>query len=95
MRHILNPTDPDAGTNRTNAVSRDNLMNGVGLGYDGNSNDVYINNVGTYGRWWASTVGDESRSYGLDIFNDGYLQPSGTNGRNIGRAVRCVYYLHW
>ena len=30
-----NPTDPDAGTNRTNAVSRDNLMTGASLGYDG------------------------------------------------------------
>ena len=43
------PTDPDAGTNRANAVSRDNLMNEVSLGYDGSYGYYSLFNVGTNG----------------------------------------------
>ena len=90
MRFLPNPTDPDAGTNRTNAVSRDNLMNGAGLGYVGSYNEILLYNVGIAGHWWSSTVSDNSNNaYRLYIsLNDSLIRPRAGNNKNTGRAVR-------
>ena len=90
---LENPTDPDAGTNRTNAVSSDNLMNEAGLKYSGNYiiNDT-LNNVGVAGTWWSSTIVNTRYSYNLRINNHvDVLRPQSDNDdSHIGRAVRCI-----
>ena len=85
-----NPTDPDAGTNRTNAVSRDNLMNNVELGYDGQSVGTTIANVGVRGLWWSSTRNGTSSSPYLAIDMNGITYPSDSGARYSGRSVRCL-----
>ncbi|MBR3233442.1 hypothetical protein IKG12_01090 [Candidatus Saccharibacteria bacterium] len=86
-----NPTDPDAGTNRTNAVSRDNLMEGAGLGYDGFYNTTSLNYVGAYGLRLSSTIRNTEYPYGADVNISGGILPR-YHGRtkNIGFAVRCA-----
>ena len=85
-----NPTDPNAGTNRTNAVSRDNLMNNVELGYDGQSVGTAIGNVGVRGLWWSSTRNGTSSSLYLAIDMNGIAYPSDSGARYSGRSVRCL-----
>ncbi|MBR3233719.1 hypothetical protein IKG12_02570 [Candidatus Saccharibacteria bacterium] len=84
------PTDPNAGTNRTNAVSRDNLMNNVELGYDGQSVSTAIGNVGVRGLWWSSTRSGTSSSLYLAIDMNGITYPSDSGARYSGRSVRCL-----
>ena len=90
-----NPTDPDAGTNRTNAVSSDNLMTEAGLKYSGNYviNNL-LNNVGVAGTWWSSTIVNTRYSYNLRINNNvDVLRPQSDNDdRYIGRSVRCFFF---
>ena len=85
-----NPTDPNAGTNRTNAVSRDNLMNNEELGYDGQSVGTAIGNVGVRGLWWSSTRSGTSSSLYLAIDMNGIAYPSDSGARYSGRSVRCL-----
>ena len=86
-----NPTDPDAGTNRTNAVSRDNLMNGASLGYSGHYTGTILNYVGERGLWWLSTIhNNSSYSYFLLINTSGSIQSKGSGYKYIGRSVRCL-----
>ena len=90
-----NPTDPDAGTNRTNAVSRDNLMNGTSLGYSGYFYDTSLNNIGSVGVWWSSTSSDNVSAYYLDITKVNHVGPQNNNSTKVlGRSVRCLL-LHW
>ena len=90
MRFLPNPTDPDAGTNRTNAVSRDNLMNGLGLKYNGQYINKDLDFVGTDGFWWMSAIRNNTYSYSSRINTDGYIYPQGQSVQNMGRAVRCI-----
>ena len=87
-----NPTDPNAGTNRTNAVSRDNLMNEAELNYNGIYNKTSLDDVGALGRWHASTINRTSASYFLyvDDLNDN-ISPQRDGNKYFGRAVRCVF----
>ena len=85
-----NPTDPNAGTNRTNAVSRDNLMNGLGLEYCGGYGSS-LSLVGTLGFWWSSAIIHATHSYGLYVdTSDGILSPQSNSTKYIGRSVRCL-----
>ena len=89
MYYILNPTDPDAGTDRKNAVSRDNLMNGVGLGYDGYYSSASLNTVGIGATWQSSTISDDVKnSYSFGINAGGTLSPQYSHTKSIGRSVR-------
>ena len=81
---------PDAGTNRTNAVSRDNLMNGLGLKYNGQYINKDLDFVGTDGFWWMSAIRNNTYSYSSRINTDGYIYPQGQSVQNMGRAVRCI-----
>ncbi|MBR3233699.1 hypothetical protein IKG12_02465 [Candidatus Saccharibacteria bacterium] len=83
-----NPTDPNAGTNRTNAVSRDNLMNGVSLGYSGNYSSKALNVVGIDGHWQSSTISNTDYSYNLRITTEGTVNPQNRGNKFIGRSVR-------
>ena len=83
-----NPTDPDAGTNRTNAVSRDNLMNEAELGYDGNYSGNSLRSVGTNGEWNSSTTRDTRFLEFLYTNTDSYIYPQGDGSKYFGRAVR-------
>ena len=86
---LSEPTDPDAGTNRTNAVSRDNLMEGAGLRYDGRYVNAALNNIDTNGSWWSSTIMSTIASHTLGVGTDGGIYPKGSNSnKNYGRAVR-------
>ena len=86
-----NPTDPDAGTNRTNAVSRDNLMNEASLGYDGYYRDFVLDSISENGNYWSSTIVGALGSYYLNIRTDEAILPqSYANNKYIGRSVRCA-----
>ena len=87
---LPNPTDPDAGTNRTNAVSRDNLMNGAELRYDGFYNATSLNYVGGAGGRWSATVSSDSQVYRLDVYPDGRIYPNDAGTRQLGRSVRYI-----
>ena len=97
MHYILNPTDPDAGTNRTNAVSRDNLMNEASLKYSGDYDIGLLYNVGAGGFWWSSTIlsGNSSRLLGTTNFDA--INPQGGSNKNVGRTVRysqiAIFYI--
>ena len=84
------PTDPDAGTNRANAVSRDNLMNEVSLGYDGSYGYYSLFNVGTNGIWWTSDIYDDGYSRYLGLFTDGRINPQDRYHKYTGYSVRCA-----
>ncbi|MBR3233297.1 hypothetical protein IKG12_00330 [Candidatus Saccharibacteria bacterium] len=88
MHYILNPTDPDAGTNRINAVSRDNLMEGAGLKYGGYYGSTTLNNVGTRGYWWVSTIRGTNGAYSLLMYSDNTIYPQGNSDKYVGRSVR-------
>ncbi|MBR2864460.1 hypothetical protein IKE88_02870 [Candidatus Saccharibacteria bacterium] len=85
-----NPTDPNAGTNRINAVSRDNLMNEVSLGYDGSYGYYSLFNVGTNGIWWTSDIYNDSYSHYLGLFTDGRINPQDKYHKYTGYSVRCA-----
>ena len=48
-----------------------------------------VDNAGTYGYYWSSTVDDASNAYGV-IFGSGDLDPADNDGRNNGFSVRLV-----
>ena len=83
-----NPTDPNAGTNRTNAVSRDNLMNEAGLKYDGYYLPMTLEIIGIGGVWLSSIIRDANRAYFLSVNIDNGIFPLNNNSKSIGRAVR-------
>ncbi len=85
---LPNPTDPDAGTNRTNAVSRDNLMNGAGLEYSGVYSGTVLNNISANGNWWSYAIDGSSNSYLLYIATDSDIAPRGIHAKFLGRSVR-------
>ncbi|MBR2864471.1 hypothetical protein IKE88_02925 [Candidatus Saccharibacteria bacterium] len=85
-----NPTDPDAGTNRTNAVSRDNLMNGASLGYDGAYVATLLDAVGRSGFWWSSAINTSRGSIFMKVHDTGIINPRDDNNKYPGRAVRCA-----
>ncbi|MBR2864180.1 hypothetical protein IKE88_01360 [Candidatus Saccharibacteria bacterium] len=79
----------DAGTNRTNAVSRDNLMNGAGLGYDGYYLQVALYRIGLAGLWWSSTIRSTSNTYYLGTNSDqDSISPQNIADKYTGRAMR-------
>ena len=82
------PTDPNAGTDRNNAVSRDNLMNGAGLKYDGYYLPMTLEIIGIGGVWWSSIIRDANRAYFLSVNIDNGIFPLNNNSKSIGRAVR-------
>ena len=84
-----NPTDPDAGTNRTDAVSRDNLMNEVSLGYSGIYVNGVLDDVSASGSWWSSTIDHSTSSYASRVANAGSnINPQNSNQKRYGRSVR-------
>ncbi|MBR3233829.1 hypothetical protein IKG12_03155 [Candidatus Saccharibacteria bacterium] len=85
-----NPTDPDAGTNRTNAVSRDNLMEGAGLKYSGTYNGTSLNYVDSNGSWYSSTATNTTSAYNMYVYSDENtcIFPRNSNNKYYGRAVR-------
>ena len=86
-----NPTDPNAGTNRTNAVSRDNLMNGMRLKYDGHYSETSLNNIGLGVGLWSINTRDYSTAYNLVFSNTGdHIYPQSRNNKYFGFGVRCA-----
>ena len=75
-------------------MSRDNLVNGAGLGYSGAYYNKELQRVSTDGLWWSSTVNETRYAYDLGINKDGnYLIPQNfNNAKYYGRAVRCKSY---
>ena len=53
-----------------------------------NYNNGSLNNVGTNGNYWSSTVSG-TNSYNLN-FNSGSINPSNNNNRANGFSVRCL-----
>ena len=89
LDYILNPTDPDAGTNRINTVSRDNLMNGAGLKYSGYYNGpTTIVGLNTSGGRWSASVSSTDHAYRLDVYTNGRIEPRQTGNKQLGRSVR-------
>ncbi|MBR2864065.1 hypothetical protein IKE88_00760 [Candidatus Saccharibacteria bacterium] len=85
---LPNPTDPNAGTNRTNAVSRDNLMEGAGLGYNGYYTSTSLNSIGESMNLWSSTLRETKNSHFLYIDIDNRIHPVNNGVRYLGRSVR-------
>ena len=86
-----NPTDPDAGTNRTNAVSRDNLMEETRLGYTGAYNNNTLNTVGKLTYQQSSTLRSNATGYVLDLRKDEEaIHPQDSNYKRLGLPVRCA-----
>ena len=57
-----------------------------------NYNNAALNNVGTNGYYWSSTVnGNNSRNLN---FNSGNVNPANNNNRAYGFSVRCVAELN-
>ncbi|MBR2864324.1 hypothetical protein IKE88_02130 [Candidatus Saccharibacteria bacterium] len=89
MCYILNPTDPDAGTNRTNAVSRNNLMEGAGLGYNGSYNATSLGHVGARGYYWSTTIYNSSNSRNIRVdYSNGGIYPQNSSTKYDGSVVR-------
>ena len=84
------PTDPDAGTNRANAVSRDNLMNGASLGYDRLYNNASSSGTNSHGYWWTSTIHNTSARY-IVVATSDIISPQNSGYKYFGFAVRCVF----
>ncbi len=75
-------------------------VNGIKLGY--NSNDAFfpaaglvdgdgLNNSGSNGYYWSSTVRSSNVSYAYFLnFSSGYVNPSYSSLRYYGSSVRCV-----
>ncbi|MBR3233287.1 hypothetical protein IKG12_00280 [Candidatus Saccharibacteria bacterium] len=70
-------------------MSRDNLMNGAELRYDGFYNATSLNYVGGAGGRWSATVSSDSQVYRLDVYPDGRIYPNDAGTRQLGRSVRC------
>ena len=86
-----NPTDPNAGTDRNNAVSRDNLMNGASLKYSGYYVSTSLGEIGQGGGWRSSTISDSNEAHRLFIYlGNGRIGPVGYDVKFIGRSVRCI-----
>ncbi|MBQ3468206.1 hypothetical protein IJH19_01560 [Candidatus Saccharibacteria bacterium] len=48
-----------------------------------------MNNVGTNGNYWSSSVYNTNNSYNLN-FNTTNVNPQNNNNKNNGFAVRCI-----
>ena len=58
----------------------------VRSGYVSNTS---INDFGSGGYYWSSTVNSTTNAYDL-YFNSGYVTPAGSGNRNLGFSVRCI-----
>ena len=63
---------------------------GASLLYSGNYNNSSLNNVGSNGNWWSSTVNNTNNSYNLNVNSNGNVNPQNNNNKYNGFAVRCV-----
>ena len=69
-------------------------MTGASLGYDGNYNVKSLNGIGSFGRWWSSSIyrsDIDAYNLGIDIYD--HIDPQRANEMQLGRAVRCVSNL--
>ena len=55
----------------------------------GNVNGSSLNNLGSNGNYWSSTVNNANNAYNLN-FNGSNIWPSNNNNRNNGFSVRCM-----
>ena len=79
--------------NTLNGGQHANLVSasGASLLYSGNYYDSSLNNVGSYGDWWSSTVNGTNYSRYLYVNSNGNVDPLNSYGRKyFGFAVRCV-----
>ncbi len=66
-------------------------MNGAGLEYDGYYSGASLNAVNVGATWQSSTVSDDIKeSYSFGFNKGGTLSPQYSNGKILGRSVRCV-----
>ncbi|MBR3177427.1 hypothetical protein IKF27_01305, partial [Candidatus Saccharibacteria bacterium] len=78
--------------NTLNGASHANMISSAGaaLPYSGNYYNSSLNDVGSRGAWWSSTVYDSSNSYSLYVYSSGNVYPQNRNSKYLGFAVRCV-----
>ncbi|MDO4889139.1 MAG: hypothetical protein Q4A25_00375 [Candidatus Saccharibacteria bacterium] len=65
------------------------MLRSAGFTYAGNYNGTTLNNVGTNGNYWSSSIYNTNNSYNLN-FNTSNVNPQNNNNKNNGNAVRCV-----
>ena len=58
----------------------------------GYRNGTGVNNVGSNGNYWSSSVNNENNAYNVN-FNSGNLNPQNNNNRYNGFSVRLVRHL--
>ena len=69
-------------------------MNGAGLEYDGYYSGASLNAVNVGATWQSSTVSDDIKeSYSFGFNKGGTLSPQYSNGKILGRSVRCVVQI--
>ena len=66
-------------------------MTGASLGYSGYFFDTSLNDIGSIGVWWSSTISDTVRAYYSDITKANHVGPQNDNStKRNGRSVRCA-----
>lgn len=65
------------------------LLTCVFLAAAGYRNGASVNNVGSNGNYWSSSVNNENNAYNVN-FNSGNLNPQNNNNRYNGFSVRLV-----
>ena len=58
--------------------------------YSGYVYGASINNRGSYGSYWSSTVGNSSTAYGLGLYSSTVYPGTDVGNKYSGRAVRCL-----
>ena len=59
----------------------------------GNRNGTGLNNHGSNGNYWSSSLNSQTNGYNLN-FNSGGVNPANNNNRFNGFSVRAVQHLH-
>ena len=101
--NYIAPTSTGSSTPYTsNATVRQNMVAGdsgsldrfasngaAGFTYAGGYNGTTLNNVGTSGYYWSSSVYNTNYSYNLN-FGTSSVRPQSNNNKGNGNAVRCI-----
>ena len=93
--YVLNSTNSIGATFAANIITSTvwtDILEAAGCAFlpaAGDRDDIAVNSVGFYGRYWSATYSGSNCAYRLG-FGSGYVTPNGSYGRYLGRSVRLV-----